>query len=213
MITNHRLLQILCLAFLLCLVSEVNGKKINTDDSSNRNCKYFESLRKSPNCETFNKGKTIEVQPSGKNKDLYRVAYKMINSELGGVLTREPKEEILFDAIKIDLNNDGVDEAILSPRNSGYFVGATGVSEFYIFQKESNKWKLIGVVGGVLLNIDKRRTNNYLNIITCETHAESYFSIYKMNRSGKYKLVKQIMEFCSPPSIEDCYRSRTKRPF
>jgi len=80
MLNYSKLTYILFLTILFHPVSKAIAKSSDVNTLPNLTCDYFDNLRKNSNCETFNKGKPIEVKPSGKNKDLYRAAYKIINS-------------------------------------------------------------------------------------------------------------------------------------
>ena len=130
---------------------------------------YFDSLRDDhTRCDAIDRGTAIDIT---QHKQMYAVAIKEIEN-YGPAYKEEVKEKkgsIGFDAELIDLNNDGIDEAIVYV-SDGLIRGGTGNSVFYVMKQRKKRnlvtWRIIGTLEGSVLNLDKHRTNGFLNILT-----------------------------------------------
>lgn len=176
-------------------------------------CDYFDSLKKENinKCINMNRGRLVDIQPEGHNKDLYKAAFEVfIKTDEGRLALAESGGKIKFEGWMIDLNDDGVKEAVLFPL--GPLRGAAGNGDILIFESSTDKklvkWKLIGVALGMILHIERSKTEHYYNFITY-WHLGSQWSIlrrYKMDRTVRYyKIAKEKELSCSAGSESPCF--------
>jgi len=133
---------------------------------------YFDSLRDDhTRCDTIDRGTAIDIT---QHKQMYAVAVREIEN-YGPVYKEEVKEKkgsIDLRAELIDLNNDGIVEAIVYVADL-IISGAPGNSVFYVMKQKKKRnlvtWRIIGTLEGNVLNLTKHRTNGYLNSVHPET--------------------------------------------
>jgi hypothetical protein len=171
---------------------------------------YFDSLRDDyKKCDQIDRGTAIDIT---KHPSMYAVAVKEIEN-YGPVYkeyVKEKKGSIGLDAKLIDLNNDGIDEAIVYV-SDGIIRGGTGNSVFYVMKQKKKRnlvtWRIIGTLEGSVLNLDKHRTNGFLNILTSwHSSADSgYITRYRLLQ-GNY-IETDVTEFWHDiiKSGEACY--------
>ncbi|MDD3473378.1 MAG: hypothetical protein PHS86_11390, partial [Syntrophaceae bacterium] len=132
-------------------------------------CKYFDSLSSDLNsCKSLNRGRKIEVKAEGKHTALHRAALELLASnEDGRKEVDDSGDKISFEAWIVDLNDDGIEEAILfTPAN---FRGASGNGDIIVFQRQQKKkvpWKAIGFLLGHHVHIERIKSNEFHGLVT-----------------------------------------------
>lgn len=185
------------------------------DTAPTLSCKYFDSLSSDLNsCKSLNRGRKIEVKPEGKHTALHRAAIELLESnEEGRKEVEASGGKISFEAWLVDLNEDGVEEAILfTPAG---FRGASGNGDIIVFQRQQKKkaspWKPIGFLLGSNVHIEPITSNQYYSLVTSWLMGVEYgfLTRYTMNvRTGRYLPSKETEYFCSLTSVEPCFRSK-----
>jgi hypothetical protein len=212
-----RSIEIGCaLLFLLCvcIVPEVcaDSKKIPNPVLS---CKYFDSMSTDRNsCKSLNRGRKIEIKPEGEHKSLHRTAIKLLASSEDGRKDLEASGGIIsFETWMVDLNGDGIEEAILF--TPGSFRGASGNGDIIVFrlqrEKAGSHWKPIGFLLGSNVHIERITSNQYYSLVTSWLMGAEYgfLTRYTMNvRTGRYLPSKETEYFCSLKSVEPCFHSK-----
>jgi len=178
-------------------------------------CKYFDSLSTDRNsCKSLNRGRQIEVKPDGEHKSLHRTAIKLLASSAEGRTEIESSgDKISFETWMVDLNGDGIEEAILfTPAG---FRGASGNGDIIVFKlqqkKKASPWKPIGFLLGSNVHIEPITSNQYYSLVTSWLMGVEYgfLTRYTMNvRTGRYLPSKETEYFCSLTSVEPCFRSK-----
>ena len=179
-------------------------------------CKYFDSLNNNPKiCFPVNKGYNIEIKNKGLTKPLYTAVVKAMDLGSYREEWRESKHslngKIFFDGWMVDLNQDGIEEAIVLPFGE-FFRGASGNGDIFVFtpklKKGSKEWKLIGILSGRALYIEPQKTNGYFDVILqWDTSAmDGYLTRCKMNKkTGRYEMVISQEYDCDIKSQETCF--------
>lgn len=176
--------------------------------------KYFDSLRDDyTKCSTMNKGTEFEIS---KNKQMYELVVKEIEKigdafelDFRGVI-KERKGPIDLEAKLIDLNKDGIDEAIVFVSDR-LVKGGPGNSVFFVLEQKKKKnittWRIIAALEGCVLNFDKHRTNGYLNILTYWHDSADSGPIYRYRmQKGRYIETDVTKSWNNViKSIEACY--------
>jgi len=203
------------LLFLLwvCIIPEVcaDSKKLKEPTLS---CKYFDSLSSDLNsCKSLNRGRKIEVKYEGEHTILHRAAIELLESNEEGRKEIEASGvKISFEAWMVDLNGDGIEEAILfTPAD---FRGASGNGDVIVFQRQHKKkapWKVIGLLQGHHVHIERIKSNEYYSLVT-NWHMGSengFLNRYKMDlRARRYFPSKETEYSCTLQSVEPCFRPK-----
>jgi hypothetical protein len=150
------------------------------------------------------------VKPEGDHKFLYRIALKLLaSSEEGRKEIEASGDKISFEAWMVDLNSDGIEEAILfTPAD---FRGASGNGDVIVFQwlqKKKASWKAIGFLQGHHVHIERIKSNEYHGLVTNWNMGagSGVLTRYKMDtHSGKYLPSKEAEYSCSLMSVESCF--------
>lgn len=204
------------LLFLLwvCIIPEVYADSKKAAEPA-LSCKYFDSLSTDRNsCKSLNHGRQIEVKPDGGHKSLHRTAIKLLASSAEGRTEIESSGgKISFETWIVDLNGDGIEEAILfTPAG---FRGASGNGDIIVFKLQEKKtaslWKPIGFLLGHHVHIETTKNNQYYSLVTSWQMGtgSGFLTRYKMGaRAGKYLPSKQIEYSCTLESEESCFRSK-----
>lgn len=197
---------------ILCgIVTEVcaDSKKVAEPALS---CKYFDSLSTDRNsCKSLNRGHKTEVKSEGEHTALHRAAIELLaSSEDGRKEIEASGGKITFETWMVDLNGDGIEEAILfTPAD---FRGASGNGDVIVFQRQQKKkapWKAIGFLLGHHVHIERIKRNGYHGLVTNWNMGagSGVLTRYKMDtRSGMYLAAKEAEHSCSLKSVESCFR-------
>jgi hypothetical protein len=174
-------------------------------------CKYFDSLSSDlSSCKSLNRGRKIEVKPEGEHTALHRAALELLASNEEGRKEIEASgDKISFEAWMVDLNGDGIEEAILfTPAD---FRGASGNGDVIVFQRLQKKkapWKPIGFLQGHHVHVERIKSNEYHSLVTnWNMGAKSgILTRYKMDtRLGTYLPSKQTEYSCTLQSEKPCF--------
>lgn len=200
---------------ILCgIVTEVcaDSKKVVEQALS---CKYFDSLSSDLNsCKSLNRGRKIEVKSEGEHTSLHRAAIELLASSAEGRTEIESSGgKISFETWMVDLNGDGIEEAILFTPAS--FRGASGNGDIIIFklqqEKVTSQWKPIGFLLGHHVHIERIKSNEYYSLVT-NWHMGSengFLTRYKMDlRARRYFPSKETEYSCTLQSVEPCFRPK-----
>lgn len=175
-------------------------------------CKYFDSLSSDLNsCKSLNRGRKIWVKSGGVHIALHRAAFELLESNEEGRKEIEASDgKITFEAWMVDLNGDGIEEAILfTPAD---FRGASGNGDVIVFQRQQKKkapWKAIGFLQGHHVHIERIKGNGYHSLVTNWSMGagSGVLTRYKMDtRSDTYLPSKEAEYSCSLMSVESCFR-------
>lgn len=201
----------LCLANFSTLYAE--DIKINDPRLT---CKYFDSLSSDLKiCSAVNRGRMLHIQNKAPTTHLYTASAKAMESGAYREDWRQSeyysKGNMSFGAWMVDLNKDGVEEAIVIPGTSD-FCGASGNGDIFVLKRSSDKdskdWTLIGVLGGNALHIESQRTNNYFDVIV-HWHMsafDGYLTRCKMSeKTGKYEMGTGREYRCTIESQRACF--------
>ena len=199
---------------ILCgIVTEVcaDSKKVAEPALS---CKYFDSLSTDRNsCKSLNRGRQIEVKPDGDHRSLHRTAIKLLASSAEGRTEIESSGgKISFETWMVDLNKDGIVEAILF--TPAEFRGASGNGDIIVFQRQHKKkapWKVIGLLQGHHVHIENIKSNEYYSLVTnWNMGAKSgVLTRYKMDkRTSNYLPSKETEYSCTLQSVEPCFHPK-----
>lgn len=190
----------------------------------NMTCKYFDSLMNNhEKCVYVYPGREVVVDTGGQYKELYREAYRFLSKIKGyKELMVGHKGVIDYKAYAVDLNGDRVEEIVLLPvrwtgedtsTHDEMLRGATGIGDILVFQRKktgkSVKWNCIAEMDGLLLRLERGKTNRYHDLIVHwhESSSESTLIRYVYNNStGLYKKInsKHLLR-CAPYSEYYCY--------
>jgi hypothetical protein len=182
-------------------------------------CKYFDSLSTDQNsCKSLNRGRQAEVKPDGEHKSLHRTAMKLLASSAEGHTEIESSGgKISFEAWMVDLNGDGIEEAILfTPAD---FRGASGNGDIIVFQRQQKKkapWKTIGFLLGHHVHIERAKSNEYHSLVTNWNMGSEngFLTRYTMNvRTGRYLPSKETEYSCTLQSVEPCFRPKVSSKY
>ena len=204
---------IIFIGLLFCLIADAEAKNKKYSKDQKLSCEYFDSLKNEnfDKCTSVNRGRKIELRPEGDNKELYKAAIELMSKypEARKIIT-ETGGKLEVKGWMVDLNDDGIEEAILFPM--GLFRGASGNGDILIFKLTSKdktiKWKFIGALQGMLLHIEESKSGHYYNLIAYwQMGSEwSVFKRYKMDlNSGFYKIVKEKELPCNIASEAPCF--------
>ena len=107
-------------------------------------------------------------------------------------------KDILFIEKSIDLNDDGIKEAVVRGKN-WLLCGATGNCSTWIYGKFGNKYKKLLDTGGETLEVKRNSTNDYKNIFVRvhDSCCSAYLATYKFN-GKKYKEASCLFEDHTP---------------
>ena len=199
---------------ILCgIVTEVcaDSKKVVEQALS---CKYFDSLSSDLNsCKSLNRGRKIEVKSEGEHTSLHRAAIELLASSAEGRTEIESSGgKISFETWMVDLNGDGIEEAILFTPSE--FRGASGNGDIIVFQRQHKKkapWKVIGLLQGHHVHIERIKSNEYYSLVTnWHMGSESGFlTRYKMDlRARRYFPSKETEYSCTLQSVEPCFHPK-----
>ncbi len=214
----RKIVTLLLLFLCICLVSDLGADSKKTVKKNKLTCEYFDSLKDDSGvCAHVNHGRETTISPEGKNKEsyLYKTAFKVFNSTpKGREAIAESGGVIPFKAWMIDLDEDGIEEAILVPWNDN-FCGASGNCDILIYKSKTLnkrfKWELIGAMSGNMLHIERSKNNQYYDIITDRAMGaeDQILTRYTMSLSSKrYQVVEQKEVYCRIKSLESCFRVR-----
>jgi hypothetical protein len=179
-------------------------------------CKYFDSLSNNLKiCSIVNRGRNVNIKNEISTKHLYTAATKAMNSGAYRDIWRKSeyysKGNMSFEAWMVDLNKDGIEEAIVIP-STGEFCGASGNGDIFVLKRSSDKdskdWMLIGVLSGNALHIESQRTNDYFDVIVHWSMGatEGYLTRYKMSeKTGRYEMVIGRKYQCTIKSQTPCF--------
>jgi len=177
-------------------------------------CKYFDSLSSDLNaCKSLNRGRKIWVKPEGEHIALHRAAIELLESNEEGRKDVEASGgKISFEAWLVDLNEDGIEEAILfTPAD---FRGASGNGDVIVFQRQQKKkvpWKPIGFLQGHHVHIERVKSNEYYSLVTNWNMGSEngFLTRYKMDiRARRYFPSKETEYSCNLQSMEPCFRPK-----
>lgn len=200
---------------ILCgIVTEVcaDSKKVAEPALS---CKYFDSLSTDRNsCKSLNRGHKTEVKPEGEHKSLYRSAMKILaSSEEGRKEIEASNGTISFEAWLVDLNGDGIEEAMVF--TPAVLRGASGNGDIIVFQiqkeKKASQWRPIGFLLGHHVRIESIKSNRYYCLVTSWRMGgdSGVLTRYRMDpRAKKYIPSKEKEYACTLQSEEPCFRPR-----
>ena len=210
-------MKIIVMTMVICLanLSALYAGGPNRNDHR-LTCKYFDSLSQDRNsCSMVNRGRTVDIKKEGPPKSLYLASMKAMDSGADFEEWRKSKYyskgTMSFDTWMIDLNGDGIEEAIVFPRVSD-FRGASGNGDIFVLKRaldrKSDAWKLIGALSGNALYIEPRKTNGYFVAIAHWDMgaATGYLTRCKMsNKTGKYEMVSGREYWCTIESQKPCF--------
>ena len=153
------------------------------------------------------------MKSEGEHKSLYRTAIKFLSSSAEGRKEIEPSNgKILFEAWMVDLNGDGIEEAILfTPAD---FRGASGNGDVIVFQRQQKNnvpWKAIGFLLGHHVHIEHIKSNEYHGLVTNWNMGagSGVLTRYKMDKRTRSYLPSKETEYsCTLKSVEPCFHPK-----
>lgn len=211
-----RPIEIVCLLLFILLFSIKPGVSADSKKAAEPalSCKYFDSLSKDRNsCNSLNRGRKTEVKSEGEHKSLHRATLELLASSAEGHKEIEASGgKLSFDAWMIDLNGDGIEEAILfTPAD---LRGASGNGDIIVFQRQDKKkapWKAIGFLQGHHVHIERIKSNEYHGLVTNWNMGagSGVLTRYKMDKRARSYLPSKENEYsCSLKSVEPCFRPK-----